>query len=102
MNAIGTLLIDDREYVVIPRSEFERLGGAKARVGRQKERPAAPAVRQIIARTLMRRRIKAGLSQEELARKAGVRAETVCRIESGKFQPRRETMARLDGVLDVN
>ncbi|HEV8605072.1 MAG TPA: helix-turn-helix transcriptional regulator [Tepidisphaeraceae bacterium] len=63
------------------------------------ERAAKAAVLKIIGRSLMQRRMKAGLSKEELARKAGVRSETISRIESGRFRPRRETMARLDGAL---
>ena len=65
------------------------------------ERPAKAAMLEIIARTLMERRIKAVPSQEELARKAGVRSETIRRIESARFRPRPETIARLDAALAV-
>jgi ribosome-binding protein aMBF1 (putative translation factor) len=100
MNVAGTLLIEKREYVIIPRAEYERLtqsGQTPPKLG--KERPAKAAIHEIIAKTLLESRIRAGLSQEELARKAGVRSETISRIESGKFRPRRETMARLDKAL---
>jgi DNA-binding XRE family transcriptional regulator len=52
-----------------------------------------------IARGLVTQRIEAGLTQKELARRAGVRLETVCRLEGGKQRPTRETVPRLDRAL---
>jgi len=101
MSPVGKLVIDNEEYVVIPRREFEKLAGESRGRKRERERPAREAAMEIIGRTLLQRRIKAGLSQEELARKAGVRSETISRIESGHFRPRRETMARLDAAMGL-
>jgi DNA-binding XRE family transcriptional regulator len=100
MVAFGTLTIGREDYVVIPRREYERLVGVALPVQDiHGERPAAQTVLAIMARSLTERRVKAGLSQETLAAKAGVRPETISRIESGRFRPRRETMLRLDSVL---
>ena len=52
-----------------------------------------------IARKLISRRIRAGLTQKELAKISGVRIETISRIEGGKNSPTRETMARIDNAL---
>jgi predicted transcriptional regulator len=52
-----------------------------------------------IARTLIRRRIEAGLTQKALAKLADVRLETISRLEAGKQTPTRETIARLDRAL---
>jgi transcriptional regulator with XRE-family HTH domain len=52
-----------------------------------------------IARTLIRRRIEAGLTQKALAKRAGVRLETISRLESAKHRPTRETILRLDKAL---
>ena len=47
------------------------------------------------ARALKYARVKAGLSQRELAAKAGLPQSTVGRIESGAVDPRFETLAAL-------
>lgn len=64
-------------------------------------RPALATCNVIIARKIISRRIKAGLTQKELAGRAGVRLETVCRVESAKQRPSRETILRLDAALDA-
>lgn len=96
---IGTLNIDGVDYVVIPRAEYEgrlpKLPPADARG----ERPAKAAVQAVIARSLIRRRTDAGLDQKQLATLAGVRAETISRIESGRYRPQRETMLRIDQAI---
>ena len=96
---IGTLNIDGVDYVVIPRAEYEgrlpKLPSADARG----ERPAKAAILAVVARSLIRRRTAAGLDQKRLAALAGVRAETISRIESGRYRPRRETMLRIDHAL---
>lgn len=58
-----------------------------------------PSPDAAIARKLISRRIKAGLTQKALAKKAGVRLETICRLEGGKHSPTRETIARIDAAL---
>src|SRR5262245_61563220 len=46
--------------------------------------PAQEAIRIGLARTIIERRKAAGWTQEQLARAAGVRQETVSRLETGK------------------
>lgn len=48
---------------------------------------------------LRRSRLQAGLTQRELAARAGVPQSTVARIESGVLSPRVETLDRLLEVL---
>ncbi len=62
-------------------------------------RPAVAFARVSIARSIIRDRQAAGLSQQELARRAGVRQETVSRIESGKHSPTVRTVEKVDRVL---
>jgi DNA-binding XRE family transcriptional regulator len=61
--------------------------------------PAVEAINVSIARKLMTQRLAAGLTQEELARLAGVRQETICRLESGKHSPTVRTVERIEKAL---
>ncbi len=99
--------LDGREYVILPSDEYDRLAGL-ARVAEMPALPAAdeegnyPAVeyaRASIARDLVRERVLARLTQRELARLAGVRVETLCRIETGKHTASTATLAKLDRAL---
>ena len=94
----GTLSIAGVEYVVVPRSEYAAMPQLPPKDHRG-ERPAKATIQAIIARSLIRRRTDAGLEQKQLAALAGVRAETISRIESGRYRPQRATMERLDRAL---
>jgi transcriptional regulator with XRE-family HTH domain len=61
--------------------------------------PAQEAIRIGLARTIIERRKAAGWTQEELARAAGVRQETVSRLETGKHAPNIRTVDRIDLAL---
>ena len=61
--------------------------------------PAVEYARAGLARKLIRDRVAAGLSQRELATLAGVRVETLCRIETGKHTPSIPTVDKLDRAL---
>jgi DNA-binding XRE family transcriptional regulator len=69
---------------------------ARNRLGR---RPAAAYILASIARDIVVDRKAAGLTQQELARRAGIRQETLSRIESGKHAPTRTTLRKIDKVL---
>jgi DNA-binding XRE family transcriptional regulator len=62
--------------------------------------PALAALAVIQARDILRARRKLGLSQAELARRAGVRPETLNRIEQGRNKPSVPTMAKIDRALE--
>lgn len=104
---VSNLTIDGKEFVVIPRVEYERLSTRPTSAklpplppaDRHGHRDAEAAVRVVMARSLLQRRLKAGLEQQELAKLAGVRAETISRLESGRYRPQRATMLRLEKVL---
>ena len=61
--------------------------------------PAEATLDAILARQIIRRRRAAGWSQADLATRAGVRQETVSRLESGKHAPNVTTVDKLDRVL---
>lgn len=47
-------------------------------------------------------RAKAGLTQRQLAEKAGVPCSTIAKIESGNRQPTHPTMARIRAAVDLS
>lgn len=62
-------------------------------------RPARATLWVLLAREIIKRRRAAGWSQEELARHAGVRKETVRRLETGIYPPAVRTVDRIDKAL---
>lgn len=61
--------------------------------------PAIETLRAILAQQIIQRREAVGWTQVELAERAGVRQETVSRIESGKNAPNVATVDKLDRAL---
>ena len=61
--------------------------------------PALEALAVLQAPDILRARRKLGLSQVELARRAGICPETLHRIEQGRNKPSVPTIARIDGAL---
>lgn len=105
--AAQTILLEGKPYVVLPRDEYDRLTTlAKAAQlpplpapDAQGHYPAVDYARASLARKIIRDRVAVGLSQRELASRAGVRVETLCRIETGKHLPSLPTVDKLDRVL---
>jgi DNA-binding XRE family transcriptional regulator len=62
--------------------------------------PAVETARVIIARQIIRGRKAAGWTQAELASRAGVRQETISRLETGKHSAGLKTMAKIEGALE--
>jgi len=62
-------------------------------------RPAVAYARVSIARKIITARRAAGLTQAELAKLAGIRQETICRLESGKHSPTIRTVEKIDRAL---
>lgn len=60
---------------------------------------AVEYARASLARKIIRDRVAAGFSQRELASRAGVRVETLCRIETGKHVPSVPTADKIDRAL---
>jgi len=61
---------------------------------------AAGAMRAMMARKIIAARNTVGLSQAALARKAGIRVETLNRLEKGKHMPDLATMGKINMALD--
>jgi DNA-binding XRE family transcriptional regulator len=102
-----TIHLHGRAYVILERAEYERLatlakmgelpplpeGDARGNV------PAVDYARASIARGVIQDRVEAGLSQRELAKRAGIRVETLCRIETGKHTASVATIEKIDRIL---
>ena len=61
--------------------------------------PAIAYGRALLARRLVTARNQAGWSQAELARQAGVRKETIHRIEAGKNNPDEATFNKIQNAF---
>lgn len=62
-------------------------------------REALGFLRVSIARDLIKRRRAVGLTQDQLARVAGIRQETLCRLETGTQSPSVRTVDKIDAAL---
>jgi DNA-binding XRE family transcriptional regulator len=92
-------------YAVLPERSLVQLCD---RAGfRAETMPAAEPVAgdewdpQRIAQHLIRRREQHGLSQAELARRAGIRVETLNRIEKGRTTPDFSTLRKIMAAFKV-
>jgi predicted transcriptional regulator len=56
-------------------------------------------LRASIARDIIRERRERGLTQAQLAKLAGIRQETLSRLESGKNKPNVRTVERIEAAL---
>jgi DNA-binding XRE family transcriptional regulator len=98
--------LDGVPYVILRESAFDYLC-REAGIDPPRRSPAgSPSTagfdldRASLAEKLVRRRLAAGLSQAELARRAGIRPETLNRIERGRTTPDFATIRKL--VLAIN
>ena len=108
-----TLELGGKRYVIVPQDEFDSLT-ARANTApaimdddlpplpkpdKHGNRPAAEYMKVSIARRLIIARRKAGLTQGELAKRAGIRIETINRMEGAKHIPTDATLAKVEKVL---
>jgi DNA-binding XRE family transcriptional regulator len=100
------LELGDKQFVVIERKEFERLTGRPIDNGTplpplpkpdaNGNYPAIAYGRTLLARRIVAARNRAGWSQAELARRSGVRKETIHRIEAAKNNPDESTYNKIE------
>jgi len=102
-----TVKRNGRKFVLVPESEYRRLKDLDERwlppLPDPDERgnlPAHEAITVSIARTVIQRRRKLGLTQVELARLAHVRPETISRLEAAKHVPSVATIDKIDRALN--
>ena len=105
--------LEGTRFVVLKESDYERLcreANAAADAGDLPEFPKPnkdgniPALEYAIvsiARSLIRDRKGLGLSQQRLAELAGVRQETISRIESGKHLASVASIDKIDRAIEA-
>jgi DNA-binding XRE family transcriptional regulator len=102
-----TLSLSGKPYVVVEKVEYERLVALAEAASvpplpepdRHGNYPAVEYGCATIARGIIRDRLKAGLNQKQLAALAGIRVETLCRIETGRHLPSVPTVDKIDKAL---
>ena len=62
--------------------------------------PAVEYATASLARKIICDRVAAGLNQNQLAKLAGIRVETLCRIERGIHSPSIATVTKIDEALN--
>jgi ribosome-binding protein aMBF1 (putative translation factor) len=96
----ATMKMDGKTFVLVPRGEYRRLVQDREpempTLRDDGTYPALPAVRISIARTIIRRRKSAGMMQKALAEAAGIRVETLNRIEKAKVTADTATIAKIE------
>ena len=101
---MNTLTIDKRKFVLVPMDEYRELQR------RLKMPPSAVAdaagnvdafayTRASIARGIVKDRQAVGLSQKELAMRAGIRPEVLNRAERGVVVPSVRTLQKIETTL---
>ncbi|MBX3439724.1 MAG: helix-turn-helix domain-containing protein [Planctomycetaceae bacterium] len=101
---VQTIDMAGERYVVLREADYCRLTGESGEPplpepNARGNYPARAAAWVIMARDILRSRQKLGLKQEELAALAGIRVETLCRLERGKHAPTVDTLEKLDRAL---
>jgi DNA-binding XRE family transcriptional regulator len=95
---VQTIVLDGKRFVILPEAEYQRMMGMPP-ADAAGNRPAVAAMRAVLARDIVRDRERLGWSQAELARQAGIRVETLNRIETGKHTPSIATIEKIDAAL---
>ncbi len=104
------LTIGDKRYVALEEDEYRRLKALSPAMedlelpplpdaDAKGNRPAVAFARASIARKVIAGRKRLGLSQTELAKRAGVRLETINRLEKGHHTPSLATLGKIARVL---
>jgi DNA-binding XRE family transcriptional regulator len=104
---VQCITLANKEFVIMERKEYERIMAETEAdlppLPEPDEQGLTPAIeygRILLARKIIRRREAVGLRQADLARKAGIRVETLNRLERGKVNPDEKTLKKILRVLD--
>ena len=108
---VKILELGGKRWAIMPEKDYKRLA---AQAGEKGDWPGMPKpdshgnfpaveyARASLARKIIKARRQAGLTQVELARRAGIRPETLNRIEKAKTTPDTATIAKIEGALETS
>ena len=88
---IQEIRVGHETFCLVRKSEYLRL----VRVAESGYADATDYGRASIGRDLLRKRKRSGLTQEQVAKKAGIRMETLSRLENGHGNPTVATVRRI-------
>ena len=111
----GHMEINGRRYMIVEEAEYRRLATASAGAlpVREEDLPPLPAsdadgnvpameyARASLARKIIIERSARGWTQTELARRAGVRVETINRLENARHTADPATAKKIQNALDT-
>src|SRR5438105_1909951 len=101
----ATLKMKGKTFVLVPDAEYRRLTRTQSAMpsfppaDSNGNFPALQTGRVSIAREIIRRRQAAGMSQKALAAAAGIRVETLNRIEKARVTLDTATITKIDRAL---
>jgi DNA-binding XRE family transcriptional regulator len=106
---VKTLRLGGKRWVILAEKDYQRLAARAAEGGwpslpqadARGEFPAVEYARASLSRKIIKARRMAGLSQAELARRAGIRPETLNRIEKGRTTPDVASIAKIERALEA-
>ena len=107
---VKILELAGRRWAIMPEKDYKRLAAhageegdwpALPKADAQGNYPAVEYARVSLARKVIKARRQAGLTQAELARRAGIRPETLNRVERGKTTPDTATIAKIQRALET-
>ena len=115
MLSLQRIELEGKRFVVLPEMEYDRLcreaGEAASFVDedfpplpkpdKNGRIPALEFARISLARDLIRNRKSIGLTQQRLADLAGIRQETLSRIENGKHTANPQTIDKIMRVIEA-
>lgn len=98
-NSYQRVCLDGTWYVIIREDEFSGMTRPRPE-GTEDDLDAVSMSDQRLADRLLQRRQEVGLTQKDLARRAGVRVETLNRIEKGRTTPDFRTVRKLVNAMN--
>ncbi len=100
--------LNGQRWAIMPEKDYKRLAASAGKewpalpeADAQGNFPAVEYARASLARRIIKARRAAGLGQAELARQAGIRPETLNRIEKGRTTPDTATIAKIERALEA-
>lgn len=101
----GTLEVDGKRFVIVPEADWHEVQSRVMLPALPPKHsdgtyPAVEAVRVLMARSIILDREKVGLTQKALAEQAGIRVETLNRIETCKVSASTATIAKIEAALE--